>query len=91
MVDARTRLEGEGPLPEEDAAEDDKPQEKVMTRAMIIAAALVLVTGARTDPLPQPQPVRPGSACPHGYFTSGSYCVPSQGAQDAVAPRLNYL
>jgi hypothetical protein len=84
-VDARTRLEGEGLPPEENAAEDDrKPREKVMTRSMIIAAALVLVTGVRADPLPQPKPAGPGGSCPHGYFTSGSYCVPSQGAQDAV-------
>jgi hypothetical protein len=51
---------------------------------MIIAAALALVTGVRADPLPQPRPVGPGGSCPHGYFTSGSYCVPSQGAEDAV-------
>ena len=51
---------------------------------MIIAAALVLVTGARADPLPQPKPSGPGGSCPLGYFTSGWYCVPSQGAQDAA-------
>ena len=55
-----------------------------MTRAMIIAAALVLVTSVGADPLPKPKPVGPGGSCPHGYFTSGSFCVPSQGAQDAV-------
>jgi hypothetical protein len=56
---------------------------------MIIAAVLVLVTGARADPLPQPKPSGPGGSCPHGYFNSGSYCVPSQGAQDAVPKAPN--
>ena len=58
-----------------------------MTRGMIIAAALVLITAAHAEPLPQPKPTGPGGSCPHGYFTSGSYCVPSQGAQDAVLSR----
>ena len=54
MVDARTRLEGERLPSEEDAEEDDrKPREKAMTRAMITAAALFLITGAHVDPLPQ--------------------------------------
>jgi hypothetical protein len=34
---------------------------------------------------PQPKPVGPGGSCPHGYTASGSFCVPSQGAQDAIA------
>jgi hypothetical protein len=29
-------------------------------------------------------PTGPGGSCPHGYLASGSYCVPTQGAQDAV-------
>jgi hypothetical protein len=36
------------------------------------------------EPLPQPKPLGPGGSCPHGYLASGSFCVPSQGAQDAV-------
>src|SRR6516165_5838650 len=60
-----------------------------MMRAMIIAAALVLVADAHADPLPQPKPSGPGGSCPHGYFASGSYCVPSQGAQDAVPESPN--
>jgi hypothetical protein len=59
-----------------------------MTRAMIIAAALALVTGLRADPLPQPRPVGPGGSCPHGDFTSGAFCV-TQGAQDAVPKAPN--
>jgi hypothetical protein len=56
---------------------------------MISAAALVLVTGAHAEPLPQPKPAGPGGSCPFGYFTTGLYCVPSQGAQDAVPKALN--
>jgi hypothetical protein len=50
----------------------------------IIIAFMLLTTGASAEPLPQPRTTGPGGSCPHGYFTSGSYCVPSQGAQDAV-------
>jgi hypothetical protein len=51
----------------------------------IIIAALHFATGAaRAGPLPLPKPPGPGGSCPHGYLSSGSYCVPSQGAQDAV-------
>ena len=56
---------------------------------MIIVAALVLVIGARADPLPQPKPTGPGGSCPYGHFTSGSYCVPSRRAQDAVPKAPN--
>jgi hypothetical protein len=49
---------------------------------MIIA--LMLIASAHADPLPQLKRSGPGGSCPYGYFTSGSYCVPSQGAQDAV-------
>ena len=50
----------------------------------IIIAALVLAISANAEPLPQPRPSGPGGSCPHGYFTSGSFCMPNQGAQDAV-------
>ncbi|HEY2526335.1 MAG TPA: hypothetical protein VGJ20_00035 [Xanthobacteraceae bacterium] len=30
------------------------------------------------------KPAGPGGSCPHGYTASGSFCVPSQGAQDAI-------
>jgi hypothetical protein len=53
----------------------------------IIAGALFLAAAVHAEPLPQPKPLGPGGSCQHGYFTSGSYCVPSQGAQDAV-PKL---
>ena len=51
----------------------------------LIAAALVLTaTAAVAEPLPLPKPPGPGS-CPHGWMSSGSFCTPSQGAQDAIA------
>jgi hypothetical protein len=46
--------------------------------------AFMLAAPAIADPLPVPKPVGPGGSCPHGYTSSGSYCVPSQGASDAV-------
>ena len=45
---------------------------------------LLLPTLALAQPLPVPKPVGPGGSCPHGYFSSGSFCVPSQGAPDAI-------
>ena len=41
------------------------------------------------QPVPVPKPTGPGGSCPHGYISSGSFCAPSQGAQDAVAKRVN--
>jgi hypothetical protein len=38
---------------------------------------------------PVPKPPGPGGSCPHGYTSSGSYCVPSQGAADAIAKPPN--
>ena len=60
-----------------------------MTRAMIVFTLMLLAAAALAEPLPQPRPVGPGGSCPYGYYSSGSFCVPSQGAQDAVpkAPR----
>jgi hypothetical protein len=51
--------------------------------AVLIVIAL-LMWPALAEPLPQPKPAGPGGSCPFGYTSSGSYCVPSQGAQDAV-------
>jgi hypothetical protein len=48
-----------------------------------IAAMMMFVAVAQADPLPQPMPLRGGS-CPHGYTSSNGFCVPSQGAQDAI-------
>ena len=35
------------------------------------------------------KPLGPGGSCPFGYTSSGSFCTPSQGAQDAVAKPSN--
>jgi hypothetical protein len=53
-----------------------------MHRVTLIIAALI--TPALADPLPQPKPLGPGGSCPFGYTSNGSYCVPTQGAQDAI-------
>jgi hypothetical protein len=42
-------------------------------------------TLALAQPLPLPKPPGLGGSCPHGWLSSGSYCVPSAGAQDAIA------
>jgi hypothetical protein len=31
---------------------------------------------------PQPKPAGPGGSCPHGYTSSGSFCMPREGAQE---------
>ena len=54
-----------------------------MIRATI-QALLLAATAAGAEPLPVPKPPIAGS-CPHGYTSSGSFCTPAQGAQDAVA------
>jgi hypothetical protein len=60
-----------------------------MMKTMNIAVILTFAAAAHTEPLPQPKPSGPGGSCPHGFFTSASYCVPSQGAQDAVPKAPN--
>jgi hypothetical protein len=54
-------------------------------RQVLLATVAVLAIGgaAFAQPLPVPKPPIGGS-CPHGYTSSGSYCVPAQGAQDAI-------
>jgi len=58
------------------------PQSRLSWEFAIIAVLLPLL--ALTQPLPQPMPPGPGGSCPHGYSRSGSFCVPRQGAQDAI-------
>jgi hypothetical protein len=55
--------------------------------AFFLALALAPSASA-TEALPVPKPAGPGS-CPFGYTTSGSFCVPAQRAQDAVAKPPN--
>jgi hypothetical protein len=50
----------------------------------LVAIIALAPTLAFAEPLPQPKPSGPGGSCPHGYTASRSYCVPSQGAQDAI-------
>jgi hypothetical protein len=54
---------------------------------LVLLGTLFILFGAWADPLPQPKPQGPGGSCPHGYTSSGSYCVPSAGASDAI-PKL---
>jgi hypothetical protein len=48
-------------------------------------ALLMRLVSALAEPWVQPRPQGPGGSCPHGWTSSGSFCVPSQGAQDAIA------
>ena len=59
-----------------------------MLAGVVLAALLLAMPGksqAQGAPLPVPKPRELGGSCPHGYTTSGSFCIPSQGAQDAIA------
>jgi hypothetical protein len=48
-----------------------------------VLALSLLATVAQAAPLPVPKP-QVGGSCPHGYTSSGSFCVPREGAQDAL-------
>jgi hypothetical protein len=50
----------------------------------LILGGWLAPTLALAAPLPQPKPPGPGGSCGHGYVSSGSFCVPRQGAQDAI-------
>lgn len=54
--------------------------------AVIIAT---VATTALAEPLPVAKPLGPGGSCPFGYISSGSYCIPNRGAQDAIAKPPN--
>jgi hypothetical protein len=68
---------------------------QMMKPLAIIAALMLSILPALAQPLPQPKPKPkpkppgPGGSCPHGYTSSGSFCVPSRGAQDAIAKPPN--
>jgi hypothetical protein len=49
-----------------------------------IVPLTLLAGAAQAEPLPLPKPPGPGGSCPHSWLATGSHCVPSQGAQDAV-------
>jgi hypothetical protein len=58
---------------------------KTALSLMLALAASV----ALAEPLSVPKPPGPGGSCPHGYLASGSFCTPSQSAQDAIAKPPN--
>jgi hypothetical protein len=49
---------------------------------VIIALLMPLSIPVRADPLPVPK--RSSGVCPYGYVSDGSFCIPSQGAQEVV-------
>lgn len=51
----------------------------------IFAVIIALLPSLALAQQPVPKPAGAGGSCPHGYTASGSFCVPSQGAQDAIA------
>ena len=50
----------------------------------VILLVLLLLASSLAWAEPLPQPLPPSGSCPHGYSASGSFCVPRQGAQDAI-------
>jgi hypothetical protein len=61
----------------------------VCVAVLIVIALLMWLASALTEPLPMAKPIGPGGSCPHGWTSSGSFCTPSQGAQDAIAKPPN--
>jgi hypothetical protein len=55
-----------------------------MMKLAIIVALQLAATAALAEPLPQPRTPGPGGSCPYGYLACGSFCMPAQGAQDAI-------
>jgi hypothetical protein len=51
-----------------------------ITALLAIVLAVWFVAAVSAEPLPLPKPPSPGGSCAHGWLSSGSYCVPSQGA-----------
>lgn len=51
--------------------------------ALVLVASL-MITAVSAEPLPVPKPIGPGGSCPYGYTSSGSFCTPMAGAQDAI-------
>jgi hypothetical protein len=63
---------------------------RMMMKPLVAALAMTLFAAAAyAEPVPVQKPPGPGGSCPHGYMSSGSFCVPSAGAQDAIAKPAN--
>jgi hypothetical protein len=69
---------------------DDRLSMAMLALYCAIAAIIILISTviSHGEPLPQPMPPRGGS-CPYGYTTSNGFCVPSQGASDAISKPPN--
>jgi len=48
------------------------------------ATFIVLLPSLVLAQQPVPEPPGAGGSCPDGYTSSGSFCVPRAGAQDAI-------
>src|SRR5215468_9580557 len=59
--------------------------------AIFLLLGIYIVGAASAEPLPVPKPLGPGGSCPHGYTSSGSFCVPSQGRKTRSPSRLTAL
>jgi hypothetical protein len=55
-----------------------------MTRLTTIITTALMPSLALAQPLPQPKPIGPGGSSPHAYTSSGSLCVPREGAREAI-------
>jgi hypothetical protein len=79
------------PLAQKTIRDDIHAMHKTITMhtVAIVFAALCCATLAMAEPLPVPKPIGPGGSCPFGYSASGSFCVPTRGAQDAIPKPAN--
>jgi hypothetical protein len=49
---------------------------------LIIAVIVIALLSPALAQQPLPKPPGPSGSCPHGYTSSGSFCVPREGAQE---------
>ena len=67
------------------SVEPIRHSQAAQTMKLIVAIIIAFMPSfALGEPLPQPKPIGPGGSCPHGYSSSASFCVPREGAQDAI-------
>jgi hypothetical protein len=65
------------------------PQRELLAIIAAAIAMVAMIAAALAEPLPVAKSPGPGGSCPHGYTSPGSYCVPGQGASDAIAKPAN--